>query len=537
MRVFLRTRGLRDSDAGVALPVALGVILFLTATSILLLGMIISMATPVQRSQAGTKALGAAQGGIDAAMAAIRSSGVWEASDTNPLDGTLVGDYTKLPCGPLRGSVAGADSDYVTTLTYVRMQGTTEVAITACPVNSRPARVYLSSAGSVAAGGTTVTRTVESSYTFKSGDTATGVPGGRIHNYTEVSEPVRDLCLDAGATPGVGTVVKMQECEGDVSDRSTIPDRQKWSYRVDYSIVLAPSEGDAPFSGLCLDASAVNQNVTLRTCDGTGSQKWNFNDAAAFQGELEDLSGMAQYCLFADNSPGSNLTTRNSNCRGPYNINSTWDPEPTVGAGNAGTQFNQQVNYDEFGRCFDVTDWDLNKQFMIAFPCKQDASIGGQPGWNQRLEYTPTSPVGAALSYGTLRVSGQSRCVTAPASVTDPDTAYIRVDQDCNVNNVRQRWVVYGRFSPTGRGEDPLVSYTIRLYQDGATASSPPTMCMSLGPPGRTSPTDPLSQWSTIVLNTCATSTAATDFLEQKWNAPPGFLDQLMGDNREVPLQ
>ena len=58
-------------------------------------------------------------------------------------------------------------------------------------------------------------------------------------------------------------------------------------------------------------------------------------------------------------------------------------PDAAVGAGAAGASSGQLVNFNQFGRCLDVTNQDVTSAYLIAWPCKQ-APDPTNVAWNQR---------------------------------------------------------------------------------------------------------------------------------------------------------
>lgn len=227
----------------------------------------------------------------------------------------------------------------------------------------------------------------------------------------------------------------------------------------------------------------VSSTTTLdfQPCDGRNAQKWSYNAVMSFQGLKDDGSALADECT-SGASPSTNGTTL---VVVPCASKQAWVPDKTVGAGAAGPATQQVVNYDQFGRCLDVTGANVNATWMIAYPCKQDPS--SPVHWNQRWAWD-----GAGTRQVQTTPSTTAYCLTSTGTEGGLVTTKV-----CSSARTDQQWTVN---ADTGNRS---TSYTI---------VDPSGRCLDLGP-GQGSGS--VSAWSSIVTNTCAGT------YSQKWNAPP----------------
>ncbi|WP_380168488.1 ricin-type beta-trefoil lectin domain protein [Jannaschia sp. R86511] len=534
----LRTgAGLRDSDDGAAMMFVLLTMLIATSISLLLLGTIISQVGPVQFGQKNVRTVHAAEAGIDVALGQIRA-----ATAADPLDATkLVGDRGGLPCvtgeefGHLTGELGASPGD----LSYdVEIRYYSED-----PAGRNETWRADNALACAAGGGPTLTptfaliqsrglgegvpqreetdgnRRLETIYDFQL--TNANVAGGLIHTYYDGNAASRDLCFDAGSeAPAVNTRLTVQLCQPGQG-------RQLWSWRKDFTIALALTL-DPSYTGTSLCVTAVgtgnDRQVQLRTCGNGFDQKWGYNDGAQFQGRLAGDT-TSRHCLIVatDNTAGSFVNATTGSCGAGYNRRSTWRPEARVGAGSVGdiegnfvnTPF-QWVNFFEFGRCFDISNWNVNYQSMIAFPCKQDPVSA--VGWNETLLwddatkqlYTRTTSSNRSYQQA-VDAGGAKYCVQSPAS----NGGFVLM-KPCATGTIpnNQKWTVNRKVS------DYSGSYTIVDTNN---------RCMSVGPPNTGAPDTSIHQWSSIIAETCDGSG------RQKWNAPPNAAPSVTRDTRELP--
>lgn len=248
----------------------------------------------------------------------------------------------------------------------------------------------------------------------------------------------------------------------------------------------------SPKSYWALGGDQGTLDLTLQTCNNTPPQRWSYNDAGRFQMEKLDASALGNQCIYAPDTIGAQLVMVSCGA------SREWTPDATVGAGGAGESTEQLVNYGEYGRCLDVTNWDLNWPYLIDYPCKQDPTTA--PGANQRWSWQYSN-----VSKALITRYNEGYCLTGAATVNG-----VVLTKPCT-GGVDQMWTV---------NKDTGVRATSYTIVDGYGR------CLGLGPPGATS--GGLSQWSTARSQICDGS------LEQKWNAPPQLLAASVTSQRET---
>lgn len=502
---WLRPRRLRTrpGDEGSLIMVFL-VMLVASAMSLLVLGIVVNQAQSTRVTSRRVDSLHAAQAGLDVALGQIRAAN----------DGQGNGVLSQLPCGPFSGSVdPSASATYQVSITYYPADPTGKSAAwlaanaMSCTPGSGPPTVpayaLLTSSGKDTTPGygqVTGDRTLQSTYAFQT--TNANIADGLVHIYNDGAAGHVDLCMDAGSPqPPAGTPLELQPCAHGSP-------QQAFAYQPDLTLVLVDTQ--TPSSpGMCLDAPAsAGTLVEFQPCtDGSGQvvtpeQQWSFNDVASFEGANSNgsLNGLC-FQVVDPNTPGTDVRLSSNTCGGSYNISQTWDPEPSVGAGAAGPATDQLVNYQEFGRCLDVTNQDVNWPFLIDFPCKQ-APNPAYIAWNQKFAYDATT------KELVTNPSAGPYCLQSPLSTASP--AYVLVVACPATPGANVQWTLPGN---TG------------VYATSYTILDSAGNCLSLGPPGSSSP--PLDQWSTITVAACSAS------LAQKWNAPPDTAQAAVQNTRE----
>jgi Tfp pilus assembly protein PilX len=487
----------RDDDAGVAMVFVVLCMLISMGLAVGVLGVLTSELRPTEHTRTSQRTIAASQAGLQVAMSAIRQA---YSSVTN---GTYAGDPSKLPChppgAPLTGDAGGLGTSqapvrYEVTIQYYTIspqgQDATWRTARAVPCTTgtgtsvTPVYALLRARG-VSSGGVPAVRsdrTSEVVYRLNSTDEAT--LGGLIHSDV-VGSTTSNWCWQAEVYPPVpGTRVVLAACA---------PGRpsQTWAYRTDYSIVLARTQTATvpPSGGYCISAdangsSSTSTSASLQPCvQGQWNQLWGYGNAGQFRGVNATKTAMVARCLTTAGTFQTGTRLDILNCSYPRDH---WTPDSTVGAGAAGAAKGQLVNYGEYGRCLDVTAFDLATPWLIDYPCKQDPT--SDTDWNQRFVHDAT---------GTrqLRTSTPSGpyCLTTPSSVG----GYV-LTRTCAADRVDQRWRVLG---PTG---DRSTAYTV--VDDFGR-------CLSLGPHGPT--TDWRTAYSSITADACDGT------FRQKWNAPP----------------
>lgn len=541
---ILRRRGLRAAagDDGAALLIALFTMLLAGVLSLAVLATVIGQVGPTQFGQKNVRTIHAAEAGIDVALGALRN-----ASTVDPADASLVvGDRQQLPCttgtkiGVVEGDVAGSpgELEFRTEIQYFsedpagqdegwRTTNALSCTSTGGPVLT-PNYAVITSEGLGAdlprSAATAGDRTIETIYDFQL--TNANISGGLIARFDDGNSASLNLCFDAGSdNPAVGDPLLVKLCDPGAP-------AQLWSWGGDSTIALSVTQGTGLslcVAGLGASDTVANVPLTLQACNGGDfKQKWGYTDNASFAARLRNVnesSDTPEHCIYLPNDNVAGSTVRagrgNPGCgsgSGNYNRVRTWRPDARVGAGKAGyiadNPANQQfqwVNFYEFGRCFDVTNWDPNYSFMIAFPCKQDVS--GYVGWNQTLQWDDATGHLHTYSGDTGWTFGYSRdqsrtqqCLLAPT--TNGGRVLL---SPCSVLEERHDWTVYRQ----------------RLtYAESWTIEDSNGRCLSIGLPGTT--TGDLRQWSTIISETCNGSA------RQKWNAPPDPGVTALRDTQEL---
>ncbi|HET6529840.1 MAG TPA: ricin-type beta-trefoil lectin domain protein [Actinoplanes sp.] len=409
---------------------ALLVTLVAMSLSAALVPIVVRQMTTTRTITARTDALQAAQAGIDVAVGQLRASG-----------STSGGDLESLPPCTLTGtSLSG--SAYRVVIVYYRLADDGAPTPQTCPPTDVPVTARLTSTGGRAGGnlteGATGTRTIESTYTFRT--TNENTSGGAIQL---ASPTVAPLCLDAGANsyPADGTVVKVQLCRaGGSSD-------QRFAYTTDLNIKVVGSETASAPAGMCVDAPyprATNDVVRFQPCMGLSArQQWSLNDSSSFASTRENEVRLGDFCLSLRNPGTADSDIVLGSCSGAANRN-IWRPQAGVGAGMSSAETDQIVNFKQFSRCLDVTNFRPDWSYMIVWFCKQ--SPNGVPPWNQTWY---TLPAGAGPLEKRIRTinttDGRGYCMRTPASTAA--NQYVTLTE-CSATEVLTDpnliWTVYG---------------------------------------------------------------------------------------------
>jgi hypothetical protein len=508
----MRSRGLPggERDAG-ALVFAMLLTVVGMMASALIMPTVLAQVRDTRENVARVHELHAAQAGLDVAIGHIRLAN----------DGLGNGVLSLLPCGPFTGSVsAGGTERYSVRVDYFPVDpfGQPDSWVTANRMvclpgggtTVTPAFALLRSQGTDTATGafdSVSTRELRGTYTFET--TNQNIVGGLIHAY--LTDTSTDLCLDAGSTsPPAGANVQMQLC-------SEGGDQQKFAYNTNLTLTLVASKTAALPLGMCLDAGtphAVDAVVRFQQCALTTvpRQQWSINDSSNFEGTTDGVT-LDGYCFNVQNPDvvGSFVilgTTSANRCHRGYDNIETFQAEATVGAGAAGGPVGQLVSFAQFGRCLDVTEQNVNKPFIIIWPCKQ-APNSALVAWNQKWQL-PVVPVGLTMGTGKIITNPKAGpyCLVSPLS-TAPGQ-YVDV-QPCPADGsipLAMTWTVY---QDTGVYADSYVIEDAAGYCLGPT--NPADKSPDFYPKGQ--------KISKAVVNDCDGSTL------QKWNAPPNILDAL----------
>lgn len=431
IRIRRRRRDVRRSDRG-SMPMATLVTLVGMSMSAALVPIVVNQIASTRTITARTDALQAAQAGIDVALGQLRAAGTGGA-----------GELEALPPCTLTGTSA-AGSAYQVAIVYFRLADDGAPTPQDCPPTDVPVTARLTSTGAptgvTPAQGTRGTRTIESTYTFKTSNE--NIAGGAV----QLASPTTNaLCMDAGndAFPDVGEIATAQLCEdGGSSD-------QRFAYTSDLNIKVVGSETANATAGMCLDAPyprANNNLVRFQPCLGLSArQQWSLNDSSAFSGTRENEVLLNEFCLSLQNPGTAGTSIVVHSCAAVSNRN-IWRPQPGVGAGMSSAATNQLVNFKQFSRCLDVTNFNPAWPYMIVWFCKQ--APNGVPPWNQAWYMSP-----AAASTGvnllskrirTVASDGRGYCLSTPGSVGAAQYVTLVECSATGVLDDKLIWTVYG---------------------------------------------------------------------------------------------
>jgi Tfp pilus assembly protein PilX len=574
-------RRAEDPDSGVAMLLALMVILLVLSISIAVAGVTLSQVKPTQLDRKTVVTEDAAEAGFDVALNRIRAAA--SGTTTNAAGNTVpAGSRALLPCGPVTGSVNGgatSDSTYTVTLAYYTTDPTgqsaswlssNKLACTTGP-SSVPGFVALSSTGGAptipgtrANSGNRVIQTV-----YALSTTNQNIAGGNIPFYANLN-----LCfaVNDAAAVNTGDGIVVATCDPNSP-------QQKWSYTANLQLQVVATDGSLQ----CMQAVNTQYTVVkLAPCSTLllppaspytpYQQIWSYNDGGQFQNSKTDDSGLGSYCLNlytgAPGSAGNPAALATGDLVDLDVCGSQMVPTASVGAGAAGSLLRpfQLVNYLNFGRCIDDTDQSVGANWLIGYPCKQDPQATNLT-WNQKY-YTGISDgdggTGATAAYGgsggssdtviattTPTVTGcqisntqacqfisfpnmaggstsQYYCLEAGTSAAPsaPVNGTIVTVQPCDHTDHYQMWTYTSNFVSSYPNQ-----YLIQPY--GASTNN---LCLSMTigsfPPGLTyngSGGGTIPAYGYISLQTC-TGTAW-----QKWNAPPNPQTNAQKNTYEVP--
>ncbi|MGX6607683.1 hypothetical protein ACWKSP_36990 [Micromonosporaceae bacterium Da 78-11] len=137
-----------------------------------------------------------------------------------------------------------------------------------------------------------------------------------------------------------------------------------------------------------------------------------------------------------------------------------WRSEPGVGAGMAGDNTAQLVNYAQFSRCFDVTGGDPGAKYMIAWFCKQ--SPNGIVDWNQQWVHpVPTAPAISATDNIVITKSGTKYCLKSPLTATATSYPVVVACSSVDLTTAAMQWTVFhdtGEYGTSYRIQDGNVN-------------------------------------------------------------------------------
>ena len=524
----------RRDDTG-SMPLALLVTLVGVTLSAGLSGVVVGQIKDSQRIADRVAAVAAAQAGLDAGLDRIRQATSGLLTDLPPCDqlirppggsaqpayrtsigyflidpagfaGTLgpIGDLTnlnQLTAGTPVDTLLGTLGKTVTASLKAGLESAVQSAVGCVNGVLKQVPLYglLRSTGTV--GGTS--RTLYATYTFRT--TEETIPGGRI----VIAGTSNQLCMGAEVrSDGQKPRLMALPC--------TSPDDQiKFIYPRNLNLSLAKSRttklAGAPY-GTCITALVQTENapVYLEPCISpkAPAQQWQYEVNQQTYYGTNDGINRSGYCLVMDqvgvvNSP---IVLRSgANCGTAGAAGKAFVPDANVGSGAAGINTGQLVNFEEVGRCLDLTEEDpnggyfINKKLtpaLITYPCKQ--SFTGSVFWNHKWT-GPVIPTGDYKAGGTISTTpdkgsfiGQTYCLNSPGV----PNGYVWVSL-CTGNKPTMRWTVYGA-SPVGTEAYQVVDNSGLCLQAAG----------SLGPAFQ------YKTWSEVIVATCDGSGV------QKWNAP-----------------
>ena len=417
-----------------SMPMALLVTLVGMSLSATLVPLVVNQTTSTRTVTARTDALQAAQAGIDVALGQLRAAGT-----------STGGDLESLPPCDLSG-LSSTGSGYRVKIVYYRLDDFgAPTPQNECPPIDVPVTALLTSTGgratdaaaaaALAAGNGN--RTIEATYTFKTSNQ--NISGGAVQLASPTVDP---LCLDAGANafPAADSVVKVQVCKGGGSSD------QRFAYTTDLNLKVVGSETATSPTGMCIDAPyprATGDVVKFQPCLGLSArQQWSLNDSSSFASTRENEVRLGDFCLSLLNAGTADSPIVLGSCSGASNRN-IWRPQPGVGAGMSSAATNQMVNFKQFSRCLDVTNFVPTWSYMIVWFCKQ--SPNGVPPWNQAWKILPA---GANPLTKRIRVvdtgTGTGYCLRTPGSTAAGQYATLTECSDTGtLSDPNLIWSVY----------------------------------------------------------------------------------------------
>jgi hypothetical protein len=532
----LRRRFLERADgkgeSGVAMLTAILFMIIMAGIATIIVSTVLGQVKPSYIAQKSTKTIYAAQAGMQASLAMIRS-----VAKTPDATGHVYGDATKLPCTVTgRANAQGDGFSYLVTITYYTIDPTHQSDgwrnSAANQLNCGPGGVtpttgapVLGFAFLVANGagpaipGITNTKTADRSlaavYAFQVANV--NIAGGRILDYTST------FCLAADSATLNSTIhfKSASKCAPSATNDAL----QLWIYDTDYEIKLASTTvAGYPGGALCITGAAAG-NATLTTCatdDSRWSQLWGWVGSNNWQGQTHtspiSASGPSSLHLGAAGAVGDGTILQVTTAGGSF------APSAAVGAAAAGVAKNEIVNYAQFGRCADVAAEQVSNHLGIAYPCKQDPSGGANFTWNQKWIYSepvPSVPPAAPVTSTPpqqIYVNAVAPSVPGKYCMTPPTTSPKSGDLVTFVLCSSTTYKIWTRVYDTGVYTD---SY---LFTTPTTAANGSILCLAVDPTKLYSS----GNWSEITVATCN----GTDL--QKWNAPPTYAASTVGGYREI---
>lgn len=514
----------RDTRDRGSMPVAILVMIVGLGLAALMTPLVLTQFSATTFQTTRGSALHAGQSGIEIALGEIRSA---------VTDGD--GDQEKLPCGPLEGEVGDGNGRYRVTIDYFYFDDPSEHDaawrednVMICvpgygpydPVadSGTPNFALLTATGTDSSDRRS--RTLEATYIVKT--TNRNIAGGALPLFPMPGSATH-YCMDAGDPLAAGNAVGVSACP---TGGAHVPDRQKWAYTTDLTLVLTASVGDTTLNpdgtGLCLDTPTASHYagapLVVQPCQTVASgrhegravwhQTWSINSNGHLEGSRTDFSGLDGWCLEAAAQPTAQLTLQRGCSGSTTDPHQAWNPWPSVGAGQAGETNGQLVNFLLFGRCVDVTNQSTagganGGTFLILYPCKQNPNPAALD-WNQKWEPVAVGSSGL-VQWRTYPRNNTSDpyCLTSPQS--PGGYVYVSSCSRAHRSAARHRWTL-----PTDIDDEGMqLPYTKKYLVQDATG-----LCLDRGPDG-----DEYGGNLKVVVATCDGS------MGQKWNADPNIAD------------
>ncbi|MBB2946604.1 hypothetical protein FB565_006372 [Actinoplanes lutulentus] len=488
-----------------SLPMAMLLITVVLSISAFLVPLVVRQTKATQNLAQRTTMLDAAQAGMDVMMARVRA-----ASDVETREGYL----ENMPPCVLSGDAGATDTSerlaYQVTVTYYDAAG----GALSCPVTDVPTTAKVVSVGTTG----TLKRTLAATYVFSTSNT--NIPGGQIRIS---SSTLGNQCMDSGSSkaPTVGSALIMATCDGS--------SRQQFGYTADLYLKLIGSESTGADDGMCLYSGATHANnnpLVFQPCPATtpatSTFQWSLDGNSLFH-SANASKVVESFCINVVQPGTAGSAVALGSCTSAA-TKTVWRSAPGVGAGMAGDNTYQLVNYAQFSRCLDVTSKSMSATYMITWFCKQ--APNGVVDFNQQWvhpvpdatkkqvsatgpiivnNYTSTSNSVSACSTSTAKGCGSNYCLKSPGTATS--SSWVTVEL-CSTEALQAKnylqWTVY---HDTG---DYATSYRIKDYKGN---------CLQPTRQTDTSYTAPSSDLhgdgtSKVKVVTCNSSEL------QKWNAP-----------------
>ena len=412
-------RRMRRDDTG-SMPLALLVTLVSVTLSAGLSGVVVGQLRDTKREADRVAAINAAQAGLDAGLAKIRSAfdatgglldrlpcstlplgsltaGTGTASTTPTYSTSVayflvnpssfiealrpIGDLTNVnglvstnattPLTDLVGNTLTLANGVVTTVTDALSQtlnsavGCVNGVLTQVPLYG-----LLRSVGTVG----NTTRTLYATYKFRNLDET--IPGGLIviagqdGSYSSLCLGWENPTTNDKRTVKAGDAVNAVSCSADKNNTTFIYPKNL-SLSLAYSRTNASTDGSSPYPyGVCITSPVTlfdQAPVTYEPCSATSdiTQQWDYdvNQNTYWAGTIKNgVKARSSFCLNMKTPSALGgvmvLSTGSTNCGKPSNFGRSFKPDKQVGAGGAGLESEQYVNKDEVGRCLDLTNED-----------------------------------------------------------------------------------------------------------------------------------------------------------------------------------